>query len=556
MKFLFIGSAFLGVDKAVAGPLSVYARHYNLQVVHLGPLATEDEVKMWRFREQKVRTWEHAVAQFAGSSDFSEAEIEEAVEAAFMWMAERGIRTTEVVSWGDFLEDEPSGSDLKYLKLKLQMRINLSRVKAEMDVLLGAQSKRIATLHELFPNIGFVFSDNCAIEGEALKSRLGSRFLGTKFQAGKIDAISMLANGPKASHAPITARTVAALAGTGRSTVMPHPISMSDSRAKEGLNNARNYFTTGCLVQPEAPTSTRDIHKGKHMPGGVVCVVDEDEAFFANNLIVDKGSNYFIAEDGLIFTAGGVVELGGAKCAVTLTDSHVPYQHWGVTLAACRAARAMGAKTFIHNGDLDEGDGVNRHAMGLPGQMEGKRIIDSLRAVKEFLRVVEDESGCEEFVWNLGNHEMWYTQLVDKYPNLKGMLDWKTLASDYYPRWNIVQRTAGENKIYRFGDLAFRHGDEESLQAAVEAFQKVINGHWHNYYRIGQSGKLGCSCRLGPAYVGNNITAWQSQFATHTIGQGGKTQTAYRTVIHDEELYTSRFVYRNEIHTVNWRAYV
>lgn len=549
MKFLFLGSAFQGVEKSVVGPLAMYAEHYGLTTIHLGPVATEDEIKMWRSRQQKLRTWEHAVSQFRDASSLGEAEVERIVEEAYLWLAERGIKQTDVVQWDSFAEDELEPADMKYLKLKLQMRINLSRVRMELDALEAAQAARIKVLKELFPKIKWVLSEEQAIQFNELVAGFGVNYLGTKFNIGKFDALSMPANTPKTAGAPITPRTIAALAASGNSAVMPHAIPMSDSRAKEGLNNARNYFTTGSLTaRNEEISGTKDLYRGKHLPGGVVCVFDNDNNFYANNLLVEKGSNYFLAEDGLLFTATSVFNVDGGKCAVVLTDSHVPWQAKDVALAACEAAAEMNADTFIHNGDLDEGEGVNRHAQSSPGMLEGKRIINSLNAVEGFLGRLVDLSGCKKFVWTLGNHESWYTQFVEKHPVLKGLLDWKSLASRY-SKWDIIQRDPGENRVFRFGDLVLRHGDQESLQSAIESFGKVMNGHWHRYYRMGQSGILGCSCELGPSYLDNNITAWQLQFATLTIGQGGKTQTSYKTVLRNGKGGSS-YCFRNEIITI------
>lgn len=551
---IYLGSAFLGVNGEILAPISQYAKHYSVQPYHIGPIATDDEVKMWRYRTEKLATWEKQSREMAQCLDLSAEESLELIDAAYEQLLEKGSKNVRNVDWDDLSEDGLSENEVRHLSLLLQGKIQAEKARADMVRLKEAQALRITALISALPNIKFVFSKDGVVDAEMTIRDLGSRYVGTEIKYKHIHVLSMLANGPKVSHAPVTKRTIDAVAHTRKSTILAHPIPMATSRNAEGLNNAKNHMTTGMLYMPDsAPQSTKDIHKGKHLPGFVVTVHTKEGHFYANNIIVETRSAVpFIGEDGVVFTSKVVVELPGSDVCATLADTHDPWGHYGVINAAIHCANETEAETFVHLGDMSDFDPINRHAAGQPGAVEGLRLRKSIDGLRRLMDKIGTIKSLKDRVLIDSNHHEWLSEYIKKHPELKGMLDWRTLANEKYPDWNVLLREAGDNTVYRFGSLAFRHGDQESLEAAMEALGDTINGHWHQYYRLGHSGKLGCSCRLGPSYIGNNLTAWQSQFGVHTKFEGW-TQTSYHTTLHNDKNKTSSFVFRNKVLTVDWK---
>jgi hypothetical protein len=547
-RILYIGCAQLGISASILAPLQAYARHYKMDVIHLGPLATEDEIKMYRLRTKKLATWEKQLNELSGSTSLTPEEEKELVQKAYNELVSTGRDSAYSVDWEDLCDEELTSKDVTRLTRMLISHVNYQKISHELIMLEEAQNARVAVLNSVFPGIKYIFSEKQVLQFDKLIASLP--WLGTEMVGKHINAISMPANGMNVAHAPITPRTISVLAWIKKSFIMPHPIPMSDSRASEGLNNARNYYTTGMLYMPEAPTEISDLHKGKHIPGAVVCVYGEDGSFYANNLIIDGLPKMpFIAEDGMVFSRNGVEYVSGGDVGITFADLHSPYVHWGVVNAGVHVGKETKAETVVINGDGIDHEADNRHAAGAPGLVENKRTRQDLDAGKSMTAYIE-KGGFRNKVYILGNHEGWLTQLVERHPSLKGLLDWHTVSREWFAGWKFIMRNAGGNEVFKFGNLNYRHGDEESLQASIEALGNTINGHWHRYYRIGQSGKQGAACTLGPKYVGNNLTAWQSQFTVQTKHRE-LTSTSYKTCLHNDTNKTSSFVFRNSIITVS-----
>jgi hypothetical protein len=139
-----------------------------------------------------------------------------------------------------------------------------------------------------------------------------------------------------------------------------------------------------------------------------------------------------------------------------------------------------------------------------------------------------------------------------KIPSLKGLLDWKTLAVEFFDNWEIQIRDAGETPIYWFGDLMIRHGDKESGVVGgskLSQWGKYICGHWHSAKAFRRALQLGCGCMLGPKYVGGRITSWQNQIAYLTKANG-VTGAIAKTILHDKKKPVSRMAYRNKVYEI------
>ncbi len=544
-QYLVIGCGYLPVDPSVLGVLRQYAIWSSAQVVHCGPIATSEEVSMYRYRQHKLKTWEKLKAQAYYRGTLDQDQVRFAISAAI----EEVIQGTNIqsVDWEDILDEELESDDIRLLRLQLSTAVQELAVRAEMDRLSAAQNDRIAILTQFFPEMKFVFGRMDVLDFDDVPAGMRSEHnLGTHFRPSKyIGFAAMMANGPKVCSWPITTKTFKTLKSMHHSWILPHPIIQAESTAKPGLNNANNYFTTGRLSFADVPTHTSEAHWAKHLPGGVAVTLDKDGTFFARNLIIEQSSHgsAFTIEDDVCFIHNGWGDLPSINLTVGITDTHTHYDDKGTMAVFHAVGTEMQPMEIVHDGDASDMEPVSRHLLGKPGQMEGKRLgkcLNDLRDHLAFCRSINPQAKCTLVD---SNHHEWLTGFLDTNPSLKDLLSWDVLAKTFVG-WNVMLRKAGENAIHRIADLSIRHGDQESVETAEFIFGKYLGGHFHRFRRLGRTLSVGPGCGLGPSYLGQAITAWQNQFFTVGTFDGIAIQQA-KTVLHVGN--KSKTVFRGQI---------
>jgi hypothetical protein len=179
------------------------------------------------------------------------------------------------------------------------------------------------------------------------------------------------------------------------------------------------------------------------------------------------------------------------------------------------------------------------------------RLHDDLWGVRRLMDAITNVKSIKNKVLIDSNHHEWLTDFVSKNHSLKGMLDWPTLARDMFSDWKVLIRDAGENKVYKFGDLTIRHGDKDGGARSAEGiYTKYLCGHFHKFITYRRSIQLGCGAMLGPKYTGNQVNAWQSQLATITKYKE-VTAVSPKIILHDKVRDVSRFAYRDKIFEVD-----
>lgn len=544
-QFLAIGCGYLPLDPSVLGVLRQYAVWSGSQVVHLGPIATAEEVSMYRYRQHKLKTWEKLKAQALYRGTLDQDQIRFAISAA----VEEVIQGTNIqsIDWEDILDEELESDDIRLLRLQLSTAVQELAVRAEMERLDNAQAQRIETLTQSFPNIKFVFGKMDVLDYDNIPEGMHSEHnLGAHYRPSKyIGFAAMMANGPKVCSWPITSKTIKTLKSMHHSWILPHPIIQAESTAKPGLNNANNYFTTGRLSFPEIPTHTSEAYWAKHLAGGVAVTMDKDGTFFARNLVIEQSSagRAFTIEDDRIFFDNDASGLPSSDLTIGITDTHTHYDDKGTMAVFHAVGTALQPGEIVHDGDASDMEPVSRHLLGKPGQMEGKRLgkcLQDLRDHLAFCRSINPQAKCTLVD---SNHHEWLTGFLDTNPSLKDLLSWDVLAKTF-EGWNVMLRKAGENAIHRIADLSIRHGDQESVETAENIFGKYLGGHFHRFRRLGRTLSVGPGCGLGPSYLGQAITAWQNQFFTVAVFDGCAIHQA-KTVLHSGN--KSKTVFRGKI---------
>jgi hypothetical protein len=195
-------------------------------------------------------------------------------------------------------------------------------------------------------------------------------------------------------------------------------------------------------------------------------------------------------------------------------------------------------------------ESVSHWLEGKPGDSEGLRLSDDLVALRRLMDALSNTKSIKRKVLIDSNHHEWLSEFVAKNHVLKGMVDWPTLARDMFPDWEVIIREAGDNNVFKFGDLTIRHGDKDQGAKGKFRYVKYLCGHFHRFVTWRRSIGLGCGAKLGPKYTGNDVNAWQSQIATITR-HNGVTAVAPKIILHDKAKKTSRFAYRDKIFEVD-----
>jgi hypothetical protein len=115
--------------------------------------------------------------------------------------------------------------------------------------------------------------------------------------------------------------------------------------------------------------------------------------------------------------------------------------------------------------------------------------------------------------------------------------------------WEIIIRSAGENKLYYFADILCRHGDKDGGARGKFRNYKYLCGHFHKFVSFRRSVQIGCGAKLGPKFVGNELNSWQSQLAVLTKYKDVGA-VSVKIILHDKERDFSRFAYRGVIYEV------
>lgn len=497
--YVIIGTAHLGLSIPILKTIAEFVKYFNAEVIHIGPLCTVEERKMYETRIQRVRTWEK--------------------------IEDRNIQIEELYQ----------------------------RYKKESKQLADLQQKRVDTLREYLGKVQFVANDEQMIPNSKLP------LLGDDYSLCKYLTLTGIpSNGDKITGNPITAKCKLAMREYSSSVFMAHPIPSTAMYKKEGINSAFMFATTGSLITSEKCKRVTDIWKQILKPSFLFVGVDpENQQFHSQRVRIkfhrDDAMHRpapHIAFDGLIFKDGLKKPLVAPSedRATYITDVHAPNHAQNVVDCFNKLTSLHKPSIVFDGGDTSDFASVSRHTEFLPGAREGLRLQDDLNSILTLLDSYKASSPTVKKVVMLdSNHAEWLSQFVQKNPSLKGLLDWETLAKTMFSDFELVIRK-GTAKAIWFGDLAIRHGDQEgSLMDAHMSYRNYVAGHLHSYQELGDAVRVGCAAKLDPSYLGGNNTAWQWQITTMTKFRG-ITDKSPRIVMLNKAGNKSTFMYCGQIY--------
>ena len=511
--YLVVSSAHLGVSTDILKVFSQVVKTFGAKVFHIGDIESQDEKKQRKSLSEDIKTLNQRMEDFTDS-------------------------TRE--STRDKVYDE------------------LNEKEHDLKVVQGEVLDRLRLVQKTLGAVTFILPADSNFPMPAdLPAEYDEFVLSKYLMLSAMQPVSDVS-----TLRPVNRNAIHALKQYGGtfSWIVPHPIPAVVPYPRPGLNNTHNYYSVGSLKTVEQPTTRKNAYIASHSPAAMLVIVDQENGeFHAVHLHVDyvekKGyrkSKPLVLYDGLCFTVDGVKEVESKDRAVFVSDEHEPFHHSGVLGATRVLNNLFQPYTFINGGDASDCTPVSRHELDKPGSMEGLRISTMLTGLQKLLAAQTECDSIKERILIDSNHAEWLTGFVETFPQLKGLIDWETVAKTYFPDWTVRLRNPDASSMpYKFGDYSVRHGDQESLTKAEHIFDngKYLCGHFHRHQGVRRMVTVGCGCELNPPYMKHKISDWQNQVTTMTK-YSGTTAIAPKIVLHDKARNFSRFVYRNQIYEI------
>ncbi|MEM4379165.1 MAG: hypothetical protein QXL01_00560 [Thermoplasmatales archaeon] len=522
-SYLIVSSAHLGMDDDILMVFGNIARYYGAQVYHLGPLVSDTEIRKYnKFKK----------------------DLEKA-------------RTALLV-----LETSDKSTPEREAKAKEK----IDEIQSHFNFIVNLQKNRIKKLRKFFPNIKFITTEALSIPGT------DEEFIYTGMNLSQYVFLAPIPPaGMAISGKPVQNRSLPYLKQMGKSWIAAHPIPSVECYPRPGLNQAYNFFTVGSLKHATFPLNTKQQSEFSQMPAAVFVLIDTETGEFhprqlhidylnnkkPNPLMKEKNRKIFpmVLDDGLVFLGNKIIEVGPSDRATVSTDDHAPYEHPGVLGALRSLNQLYQPETFINAGDAADFTSVCHHIESSLAQREGLRLKHDIISLQLLLQAQANTPSIKHRILIDSNHHEWVTKYSDEHPELIGMIDWKTLANEVFPEWDLYirnDRQKENDNIFYFGDFAIRHGDQENgLAKAERMFEsgKYLCGHWHRYESYKRAIMQGCGAKLSPTYLNGRQTNWQSQISTLTK-YNGVAACNPKIVLHDKKKPLSRFAYRGEIYEI------
>lgn len=603
-NFIVIGTAHLGMDLKVLEVIKTAADYYKAQVIHVGPLATIQEIAMWNRRQNKIKTWLSAAEKrIDANTDQMNKKLSE--------IQSKISKTKEDAS--DLPRDKRSKHLEKIKKLKEEhslvqksrkddwdeMFVNIENLVQESCELEDIQWQRIEAMRTVFgddmlfvsnseisiPSVSVETSEALGIkrgyidvledeedngislaEPLTLKDALGDCYVEGHYSLGKhLHVTSVPANGDRVYGSPITDKTFRMLREFGGSHIVPHMTPNVRVFPRPGLNQAYNFITTGAIQVCSQPKKSTDAYKSSARTSCILVSVDKQSGeFYPDRLRVKffwnektHRSSASILHDGVLFGVdGSVINLKSDDKAMFASDLHAPFQHNGVIASIQTMNTLHEPEVYVDGGDTVDFESVSPHTRHKPKERENLRLANDLRSLYEIL---DNCANPKRFPWIKervlldSNHAEWVSKFVSENPTLEDLIDWKTIAKNI-PDWDVKIRKGGEDNHFYFGDLVLRHGDVEgTVMGAYSTFGNYMAGHHHRYCEFIDAIFIGPGCRLGPSYLSGRVTSWQLQIASITKYRG-QTCKHPKTILYTENGKDgkARFAYRGQVYETKY----
>jgi predicted phosphodiesterase len=174
---------------------------------------------------------------------------------------------------------------------------------------------------------------------------------------------------------------------------------------------------------------------------------------------------------------------------------------------------------------------------------EGKRLLKEYEGfIKEILEPLEQLAPKAKRVYMGGNHEEWAYQMIDRQPQLEGLLEPEIALKLKERGWEWIPyliKSQGRMSpgMYKIGKLTLTHGQYTNIYHSAKMTQcydkSVVYGHTHDIqmftkvhsedpedFHTAQS--IGCLCNLSPTFLWGRPSKWVHAFGVLYVQPDGK----------------------------------
>jgi hypothetical protein len=192
---------------------------------------------------------------------------------------------------------------------------------------------------------------------------------------------------------------------------------------------------------------------------------------------------------------------------------------WNATVAF---AKDFQPDIWIAGGDMIDCGVISHHNHGKPGATEGLKLKSDIKDACKLI-IAPIVTFSKQQVYITGNHERWLDDLVERQPELEGIIDLTALLG--LENWEVIP----QGGAYNLGKLTFIHGDqikggEHCAKAAVISYERSVRfGHFHTFqaytktsaldYKNAKTGMaIPCLCGKTPKYGSGAPNRWTQGF--------------------------------------------
>lgn len=221
-----------------------------------------------------------------------------------------------------------------------------------------------------------------------------------------------------------------------------------------------------------------------------------------------------------------------------LPDMQVPFEDKRTLKAVEKYMADHMWQEVIYLGDFMDFDCISRFNAEALRNLEGRRIAEDYAKGNAILdrhqAIVGRRNKKAKWVFLEGNHELRIEKLLDKQPQLQGMVEVEKGLRLKERGFKWV-RCYQKGELYRVGNAYFHHGRYTNKYHAYKMVDhygvSIYYGHTHDVMSMPKvaHGKdktleghsLGCLCDYKQSYIGGNPTNWQQAFAVMHVRPNG-----------------------------------
>ena len=256
----------------------------------------------------------------------------------------------------------------------------------------------------------------------------------------------------------------------------------------------------------------------------------------------------------------------GIKRVVLLPDIHHPHHNKEAIKAVFQFIRYFKPHAVNILGDALNMDAVNhwKQEKGSKKYFEGKRLLKEYEAFdREILvpleRILPED--CEK-TFMFGNHEEWINLLIDKMPQLEGLVEIDLCMGLQQRGWEVIpwihyneEKGSYERGIKKYGKLLTFHGQYTTKYHSaktVDSYSKsCAYGHTHDLqlytkvtvddhrdYHTAQS--IGCLCNRSPEFLQGRMNRWVNAFGVLYVHEDGNYNLYVPVIINGKFIFNGK----------------